>query len=106
MNETPDEVAAEIEAAADVIRINGLNKGDFWPVTDLGCLDCRTPLAEATHEMDDTYLLCRCGVRYSVELVEQADRTLWRRAQEGRLFRRSGANVWMTEPLEAIKEWP
>lgn len=28
--QTPDEAADTLEAAADLIRINGLNKGDFW----------------------------------------------------------------------------
>lgn len=30
-SQTPDEVATDLEAAADIIRINGLHKGDFWP---------------------------------------------------------------------------
>lgn len=30
-NQTVAEVATDIETAADVIRMYGLNKGDFWP---------------------------------------------------------------------------
>lgn len=53
--------------------------------TDLMCLDCTRPLSEAAVERVH-YLRCACGVEYTIQLVEQADRALWERAAIGRLF--------------------
>lgn len=75
-------------------------------VTDLSCLDCRAPLADATRELGGERLLCACGLRYSTGALASFDVDWWRRAQEGRLFRREGGTLWMTTPLEAILEWP
>lgn len=29
--QTPDEAASTLEAAADLVRMNGLSQGDYWP---------------------------------------------------------------------------
>lgn len=73
---------------------------------NLDCIDCRRPLTEATDQPEFDRVRCACGLRYSCQLINLADRELWARARDERLFRRDGDTIWMTTPFKAIRGWP
>lgn len=49
--------------------------------TDLVCIGCLRPLAEAREE-HPRIIRCACGIAYSHELIEQADPIEWQRILE------------------------